>query len=95
VFLAVLAVAFAGVSGLRLMRVLDALRTELLLGLGLRRCGSGEFKLLVRIPASAEWQSNEERQADDKGLRLVTLKSVSGPGDQGEPTITILMPNED
>ncbi|MDD4872902.1 MAG: hypothetical protein PHR77_20300 [Kiritimatiellae bacterium] len=55
----------------------------------------GEFKLLVRFPESTEWQSNEERQADNKNLRLVTLKSVSGPGDNGEPCITIMLPNED
>ncbi len=27
--------------------------------------------------------------------RLVTLKMMSGPGDQGEPVITIMMPGED
>ena len=26
---------------------------------------------------------------------LVTLKLIVGPGDQGEPVITIMMPNED
>lgn len=55
----------------------------------------GEFKLLVRYPASAEWQSNEIPHADGDGLRLVILKSVSGPGDDGEPCITIMLPDED
>ena len=56
----------------------------------------GEFKLLVRFPAEAKWQTNEERQpAERGGLRLVTLKSVSGPGDNGEPCITIMLPDED
>ena len=55
----------------------------------------GEFKLLVRFPATAEWQSNETPHADGDGLRLVTLKSVSGPGDDGEPCITIMLPDED
>lgn len=27
--------------------------------------------------------------------RLVTLKALCGPGDQGEPVVTILLPNED
>lgn len=55
----------------------------------------GEFKLLVRLPESVEWQSNETKQDEDPGLRLVTLKSVSGPGDNGEPTITLMLPDED
>lgn len=55
----------------------------------------GEFKLLVRFPASAEWQENETEQDEDPGLRRVTLKSESGPGDDGEPVITIMLPFED
>ena len=58
----------------------------------------GEFKLLVRFPASTEWQSNEKTHpAEDGGLRLVTLKSVSGPGDDGTPciTVTTMLPDED
>ena len=55
----------------------------------------GEFKLLVHFPESADWQSNEATQIEDATLRLVTLKSVSGPGDKGEPTITIMLPTED
>jgi hypothetical protein len=31
----------------------------------------------------------------EKQRRLVTLKSVSGPGDNGEPVITIMLPEED
>ena len=55
----------------------------------------GEFKLLVRLPESAEWQTSEARQDEDPRLRLITLKSVSGPGDNGEPVITIMLPFED
>ena len=56
----------------------------------------GEFKLLVRFPTATEWQPNEKRHpAERGGLRLVTLKSVSGPGDNGEPTITVMLPTED
>jgi hypothetical protein len=28
-------------------------------------------------------------------MRLVTLKAVSGPGDEGEPVMTIMLPEED
>lgn len=56
----------------------------------------GEFKLLVRFPESAEWQTNEKKHpAEEGGLRLVTLKSVSGPGDDGAPCITVMFPFED
>ena len=30
-----------------------------------------------------------------EGPKLVTLKSVCGPGDQGEPVLTIMLPHED
>jgi hypothetical protein len=40
-----------------------------------------EFQLLVR---------NDNRRA-----RIVTLKSVCGPGDDGEPVLTIMLPSED
>lgn len=55
----------------------------------------GEFTLLVRFPESAEWQDNEAKHEEDLGLRLVTLKSVCGPGDDGAPCITVMMPFED
>ena len=29
------------------------------------------------------------------GMRLVTLKAVSGPGDDGEPVMTFMLPEED
>ena len=31
----------------------------------------------------------------EKQKRLVTLKSICGPGDDGEPVITIMLPEED
>lgn len=55
----------------------------------------GEFKLLVRFPAFAEWQGNETNHAEDPALRLVVLKSVCGPGDDGAACITVMMPFED
>ncbi len=30
-----------------------------------------------------------------EGMRLVTLKAVSGPGDDGEPVMTFMLPEED
>jgi hypothetical protein len=42
-------------------------------------CGS-----LVRRPAAATWTR-----------RTVTLMMVIGPGDEGEPVITIMQPDED
>ena len=32
---------------------------------------------------------------DGEGMRLVTLKAVSGPGDDGEPVMTFMLPEED
>ena len=32
---------------------------------------------------------------DNRAPKLVTLKAVSGPGDKGEPVITIMLPEED
>lgn len=29
------------------------------------------------------------------GVRRVTLKAVCGPGDEGEPVVTLMMPEED
>lgn len=55
----------------------------------------GEFNLLVRCLADAELQSNEKRHAEGEGFRLVTLKSVCGPGDDAKPCITIMLPDED
>jgi len=30
-----------------------------------------------------------------EGMRLLTLKAVSGPGDDGEPVMTFMLPGED
>ena len=32
---------------------------------------------------------------DDGAARLVTLRAVVGPGDSGEPVITVMLPHED
>jgi hypothetical protein len=53
----------------------------------------GSFELLVATPESANWQPNEKRHG--KNLRLVTLKAVCGPSDDGSACITIMMLDED
>ena len=40
---------------------------------------------LYRVPRNGQSEEAEE----------ITLKLIVGPGDQGEPVITILLPNED
>lgn len=54
-----------------------------------------QFKVLVRLPLPVPWLSNEERQADDEGARLVTLKGVGGPDDDRKPCVTVMHPWED
>ena len=45
----------------------------------------GESKILFRL-----YVRNDNRKA-----KLVTLKSVCGPGDDASPCITVMLPNED
>ena len=51
------------------------------------------------IVADSELQPNERIDAAARSgperMRLVTLKAVSGPGDDGEPGITLMLPEED
>ena len=55
-----------------------------------------DFYCIVADPAL--W-SNERIDAIARsgpgGMRLVTLKAVSGPGDEGKPVITFMLPDED
>ena len=55
-----------------------------------------DFYCIVANPAL--W-SNESIDATARsgaqGMRLVTLKAVSGPGDDGEPVMTFMLPGED
>ncbi len=53
----------------------------------------GSFELLVATPESTDWRANENPQG--KNLRLVTLKAVCGPADDGSACITIMMLDED
>jgi hypothetical protein len=51
------------------------------------------------IVADPSLRSNEKIDATARGgpegMRLVTLKAVSGPGDDGEPVMTFMLPEED
>ena len=51
------------------------------------------------IVAGQELSSNETIDATagsgPEGMRLVTLKAVSGPGDDGAPVMTFMLPDED
>lgn len=58
------------------------------------------FQLHVAMPDRGDWLPNEAVPARGSGLsrsthRLVTLRGHCGPGDNAEPVITILLPNED
>jgi len=57
------------------------------------RGSQGFYKLIVAIPENNKWQSNEKRYGKDQ--RLVTLKSVCGPDDDGKAAITIMKPDQD
>ena len=57
-----------------------------LLAFTIRRAGSGsEVRFGVHV-------RNDNRQRTPP---LVRLKALCGPGDQGEPVVTVLMPDED
>ena len=55
-----------------------------------------DFYCIVADPApwSNEMIDATARSAPD-GMRFVTLKAVSGPGDDGEPVMTFMLPEED
>lgn len=55
----------------------------------------GMFQLIVTTPQNTPWRSNEKRHEGSRTQRLVTLKAVCGPSDDGSPCITILRPEED
>jgi hypothetical protein len=41
------------------------------------------------------WLDGSERQVSRVGQHTFTLKAVLGPGDDGEPVVTIMLENED
>lgn len=58
-----------------------------MLSVAIKRTGGGELihYQLLRVPTEGRGTK----------ARLVTLKAVCGPGDNAEPVITIMLPNED
>jgi hypothetical protein len=56
-----------------------------LLALAARRCDGAEVRFAVHVR-----NDNRERTPP-----LVRLKAVCGPGDEGEPVLTVMMPDED
>jgi hypothetical protein len=55
----------------------------------------GTFELIVAMPATAAWKDYEKPYGRNSTQRLVTLKAVCGPADDGSACLTILVPNED
>ena len=59
--------------------------------LGMFRCAAAQFQgdtLLFKF-----YVRNQNRELDRRDL--VTLKAICGPGDDAEPVITIMLPEED
>jgi len=55
----------------------------------------GPFQVIVRKPDKADWRENEKPHGGNREMRLVTLKAVCGPSDDGSPCITVMRPEED
>ena len=55
----------------------------------------GTFEIIFAKPDKGNWQSNEKVHGGNRTQRLVTLKAVCGPSDDGSPCITIMRPEED
>ena len=55
----------------------------------------GSFELIVARPDRNDWKSNEIPFEGDRKRRLVRLKAVCGPDDDGAACITIMRPEED
>ena len=55
----------------------------------------GNFDLIVAQPDKNNWRANEKVFEGDRNRRLVTLKAVCGPDDDGSACITIMRPEED
>ncbi len=51
------------------------------------------FEFICLPNGSACWSN--ERRGPSPEQRLVQLKAVSGPGDRGEPCLTLMLPEED
>ena len=55
----------------------------------------GTFQVIIAKPDNGDWRSNEQIHEGSRAHRLVTLKAVCGPSDDGSPCITIMKPEED
>jgi hypothetical protein len=55
----------------------------------------GTFTVIVALPDRGDWSSNESPFEGQRTQRLVTLKAVCGPEDDGAPCITVMLPTED
>lgn len=55
----------------------------------------GTFEVIIAKPDKGDWQSNEKPHEGDREKRLVTLKAVCGPSDDGSACITVMRPEED
>jgi hypothetical protein len=56
---------------------------------------TGAFEVIIAKPDKGDWRKNEKGHDGNRGQRLVTLKAVSGPSDDGSPCVTIMRPEED
>ena len=55
----------------------------------------GTFEVIIAKPDKGDWRGNEKLHNGDRTQRLVTLKAVCGPSDDGAPCISIMRPDED
>jgi hypothetical protein len=55
----------------------------------------GTFEVIFAKPDKGDWRSNEKPHSGSRTHRLVTLKTVCGPSDDGSPCLTIMRPEED
>lgn len=54
------------------------------------------FRVIIAKPDRGDWEPQSEKIVQkDRTMRLVTLAANCHGGDNGEPVITILKPNED
>jgi hypothetical protein len=60
----------------------------------IRRSGDGS-EILFTMYATVHAKSQYRRARSPIAASEITLKAICGPGDNGEPVITIMWPNED
>ena len=56
---------------------------------------TGAFEVIIAKPDKGDWRENEKANSGNRRQRLVTLKAVCGPSDDGSPCVTIMRPEED